>query len=96
MAATTRDQKEAAMKSPGWKINKRSIYALVGWSFGMVVGLLLYYAWRPYELFLTTLLPFVGMVSALWYGETTNKIPSADELNAPIALFPKDNSTKGP
>jgi len=83
------------MKVLGWNINERSVYALVGWMCGMALGLLLYLVWRPSEIFLT-LPSFVGMVSALWYGEATNRIPSADEVNAPITLFPKDTSTKGP
>ena len=80
------------MKLAGWK--GRWVYALVGWTSGTAIGLLLYLVWRPYELLLT-FPSFVGMFSALWYGESTNRIPTVDELNAPITLFPKDASTKG-
>lgn len=78
-----------------FRLNARSIYALVGWACGIALGFLLYLAWRPYEIFLT-FLPFVGMASALWCGEKTEKIPSSDEINRPIELFPKDASAKRP
>ena len=77
------------MESLGCHISKRSVYGLGGLACGTTLGLLLYCACRPCELFLA-FPPFVGMVSALWYAEITNKIPSADEANAPITLFPKD------
>jgi len=93
ITAVLSDQREVGMKFPGWNIKGRSVYALIGWACGMAVGLLLYFVWRPYEIFL--IFPsFAGMGSALWYGEVTSKIPSVDELNAPITLFPKDPSTK--
>lgn len=76
-----------------FQLSERSIYALVGWACGMALGLLLYWAWWPNE-FLLTFPPLAGMILALWRGEATNKIPSADELNRPITLFPKDTSSR--
>lgn len=77
----------------GFRISKRSRYAVVGWACGMAPGLLLYIAWEPSQFFLT-IPPVVGMCLALWYGEFKGKIPTADELNRPITLFPRDSSTK--
>jgi hypothetical protein len=89
---TVQEEKEVVMKPAGLK--ERSVYALFGWTCGMAIGLLLYLVWRPYELFLT-FPSFVGMFSALWYGESTNRIPTVDELRAPITLFPKNVSKRG-
>jgi hypothetical protein len=76
-----------------FRLNERVIYAVVGWVSGIALGFLLYLTWRPYEIFLT-FFPFVGMASALLYGDRRGKIPTSDEINRPIELFPKDTSSK--
>jgi hypothetical protein len=79
------------MKDRRFGISERAIYAVMGWVFGMALGLFLYFAWRPSD-FLLTFPPLAGMVLALWYGESTGRIATADEANQPITLFPKDSS----
>jgi hypothetical protein len=70
-------------------MSKRSLYALVGYLAGLAPGLALYFAWKP-NVGLVTTLPLFGMVIALWWGERTHKIPTADEMNRPVTLFGKD------
>lgn len=76
-----------------FRVSKRSMYAVVGWTCGMALGLLMYFVWWPNELLLT-LPPLAGMVLALWRGEAANQILSADELDRPITLFSKDSSNE--
>jgi hypothetical protein len=80
------------MKDRRFRISERAIYGVMGWVCGMALGLLLYFAWKPSE-FLLTFTPLAGMVLAIWYGESTGRIPTAEEANRPITLFPKDSST---
>lgn len=79
------------MKTEGgsFRLSKRSQYALAGWACGMALGLLLYFTLRPSVIFLT-FPPLVGMSVAIWYGESTHKIPTADEMNRPPTLFSND------
>jgi hypothetical protein len=79
------------MKDRRFRISERAIYGVMGWVFGMALGLLLYFAWRPSD-FLLSFPPPAGMVPALWYGGSTGRIPTPEEDNRPITLFPKDSS----
>jgi hypothetical protein len=75
------------------RVSERAIFAMMGWVCGMALGLLLYFTWKADE-FLLTILPLAGVVFALWYGERTGKILTAEDTNRPISLFGQDRSTK--
>lgn len=74
-------------------LNSRAVYGVMGWIGGMAVALLLYFAWKPDEYLLVSL-PLTSMVLALWYGESSGRIPTVEEDNRPITLFPEDSPSE--
>jgi hypothetical protein len=76
------------MKDRRFRISDRAIYGVMGWLCGMALGQLSYFVWKPSD-FSLTFPPLAGMLLAIWYGESTGRIPRAEEGNRPITLFPK-------
>jgi hypothetical protein len=73
------------------KFRSRTLYAIAGYLVGTVVGTIVYFAWYPKAVSLTSP-ALLGGAIALWWGERKGKIRSLDEENRPISLF--DDSEK--
>ena len=72
-------------------LGSRAIYGVMGWLCGMAVALLLYFAWKPDDSMLV-FVPLSTMALALWYAESTGRIPTREETSRPITLFSDDSS----
>jgi len=73
------------------RFTSRAVYGVTGWVCGMAVALLFYFTWKA-DVMDFVILPLSTMLLALWYGESTGRIPTREEASRPISLFSKDSS----